>query len=73
MDDATKWIGFSRSLWSMLLPIVVLVLNQYGITNAESIGDSASNVVNAGLIGAAGVLQFMHQVNPKPTRLGAAK
>ena len=73
MDDATKWIGFSRSLWSMLLPIMVLVMNQYGITNSESIGESASSVVNAGLIGAAGVLQLMHQVSPKPTRLGGAK
>lgn len=65
----TKWIGFSRSLWSMLLPIIVLTLNQFGVTTSEAIGDNLSNVFNGGLMVVAAVLQLLHQRDPKATTL----
>ena len=65
-----KWIGFSRSLWSALLPLILLALNAAGVTNADNIGAIASRVVEGGIVVAALVLQYLHQRDPKPTTLG---
>ena len=62
-----KWIGLSRSLWSAILPIVALVLNQLDVTGAEKIGELASNIFNATMLGVSAVLQYLHQRNPEPT------
>ena len=64
-----KWIGFSRSLWSALLPLVLLALNAAGVTNADSIGTIASRVVEGGIIVASLILQYLHQRDPQPTSL----
>jgi len=60
-----KWIGLSRSLWSMILPILALVLNQAGVTGADEIGKLANVVFTGGLGITAAVLQFLHQRSPQ--------
>lgn len=64
-----KWIGLSRSLWSAMLPVLALILNQAGVTGADQIGELASNVFNGTMLVVAAVLQYLHQRNPKPTTL----
>ena len=59
MDN--KWIGFSRSLWSALLPVILIALRVFGVADVDSIGELATNVVD-GLI-----LQFKHQREPELT------
>jgi hypothetical protein len=70
MDNATKWIGFSRSLWSYLLPMLGLIGAAWGLSEAEAevLGATADKVV-LGLIASVGaILEARHQLNPKPTR-----
>lgn len=65
MDN--KWIGFSRSLWSALLPVVLITLRLFGVADAESIGELATSVVDGLIVAASAVLQFLHQRDPEPT------
>jgi len=50
-----KWIGLSRSLWSMILPILALVLNQAGVTGADEI-QTAFGYTLTGITAAGGAL-----------------
>jgi hypothetical protein len=64
-----KWIGFSRSLWSALLPVIMIALRIFGVADVDSIGEVATNVFDGFVIVASAVLQFMHQRSPEPTNL----
>lgn len=66
-----KFILLSRSLWSAILPLVLLVLNAFGVTGSTEIGEFANGVVEAVIVIASLVLQFLHQRNPKPTSLAS--
>jgi hypothetical protein len=67
----SKWIGFSRSLWSALLPIALVMMRVFGVADVDSIGEVATNVVDALIVVASVVLQFLHQRDPKPTSISA--
>lgn len=67
--EPNKWVVLSRSLWATLLPMILLILNQMGVTGAESIGDLANTSFNAAVMVVAGVLQFRHMRSPEPTTL----
>jgi hypothetical protein len=62
-----KWIGFSRSLWSALLPVILIALRVFGVADVDSIGELATNVVDAVIVAASAILQFKHQRDPEPT------
>lgn len=64
-----KWVGLSRSLWATLLPIIGLILNTTGVSGADGILGLSDTVFNSVLVVVAGVLQFLHLRNPKPTSL----
>jgi hypothetical protein len=64
-----KFILLSRSLWSAIL--LLLVLNAFGVTGSAEIGEFANGVVEAVIVIASLVLQFLHQRNPKPTNLAS--
>ena len=66
-----KFILLSRSLWSAILPLVLLVLDAFGVTGSTEIGEFANGVVEAVIVIASLVLQFLHQRNPKPTSLAS--
>jgi amino acid permease len=66
-----KFILLSRSLWSAILPLLLLVLNAFGVTGSAEIGEFANGVVEAVIVIASLVLQFLHQRNPKPTNLAS--
>lgn len=66
-----KWVGFSRSLWASVLPIITLVLTATGVTGAEQIGAIGTTIVNAGAVVASAVLEYMHLKNPAPTSVSA--
>ena len=65
MDN--KWLGFSRSLWSALLPVILIALRVFGVADVDSIGELATNVVDAVIVAASAILQFRHQRAPEPT------
>lgn len=67
MDN--KWIGFSRSLWSALLPVILIALRVFGVADVDSIGELATKVVDAVIVAASAILQFRHQRDPQPTSL----
>ena len=64
-----KWIGLSRSMWSALLPIALVVMRVFGVADVDSIGEVATSVVDGFIVVASVVLQFLHQRNPEPTTL----
>ena len=65
-----KWVGFSRSLWASLLPIITIILTAAGVTGVEQIDEIGTTIVNAGSVIAGAVLEFLHLRNPKPTSAG---
>ena len=65
MDN--KWVGFSRSLWSAALPVVLIVARVFGLDGADQIGEIATKVIDSGIVIASMVLQYLHQRNPQPT------
>lgn len=67
MDN--KWIGFSRSLWSALLPVILIALRMFGVADVGAIGEMATNIVDAVIVAASAVLQFKHQRDPEPTSI----
>ena len=64
-----KWVGFSRSLWSMLLPVILVMLRVFGVDDTAMIGDIATKVIDSSIVVASLVLQFLHQKNPEPTNV----
>ena len=62
-----KWIGFSRSLWSAVLPVMLIVARMFGIDDADAIGEIATQAIGAVIVVVSLVLQFLHQRNPEPT------
>jgi hypothetical protein len=67
--EGNKWIGFSRSLWSALLPVVLITMRVFGVADVDQIGETATKVVDSLIVMISAVLQFMHQRNPQPTTL----
>ena len=45
-----KFILLSRSLWSAILPLLLLVLNAFGVTGSAEIGEFANGVVEAVIV-----------------------
>lgn len=64
-----KWIGLSRSMWSALLPVILIMLRVFGVADVDSIGEVATNVFDGVIVVASAVLQFLHQRDPEPTSL----
>lgn len=66
-----KWIGFSRSLWSALLPIALVLMRVFGVADVDSIGEVAAGIVDSLIVAASIVLQFLHQRDPQPTSVSS--
>ena len=63
----SKWVGFSRSLWSALLPVTLIVARMFGIEDADQLGEIATKAIDSVIVISSMVLQYMHQRKPEVT------